>query len=1550
MIHRLGKYTIIERLGEGAMGAVYKAYDEILDRHVAIKTMAEDIKWDPELKLRFYREARSAASLHHPNIVTIHDLGEEGKITYIVMELLEGKELKGIIKEKIPMTLEKKLSVMVQVADGLNHAHSHEIIHRDIKPGNIHVSPIGTVKILDFGIARIPSSDLTRSGVRLGTPIYMSPEQIRAGDYDERSDLFSTGIVFYELLTCVHPFRDKNIAKTLDNILFQTQLPFAEQFPDAPPGLWPVLSKCLAKEPDQRYGNMAEFSRACRDLLEELNEASLEMSKDLQGIVPRLKLAAERPGASPKLGRFFQESEELLRRDERPDYLSLKRLLGELSSESAALEAEAPPTIPKIPPSASPVSPRADPKSAGRSQDPAPRTASEPRGVSGTAASVQVPPPLTPDQMRGRELLKSGQVLMTEGRLEEALEQLREALRLLGPEEELVNALTQTRHLIEERKRAGVTQLLESARRALSAGNFDAAIRQSDEILELEPNRPDAVELLRQAVSERDAERVRQAKREQGEGERSTALKLLADKSFRESLVAFRRARELLGEDTAIRKAMEEAEEGIRQENLRAQLEAELSEAQKLMRAEAFDDARARVRRSQELVPENAEAADLLRRIDRAQQAKRQQLGEREKAAGFKLLAEKKFRKSLDALQRASEILGDDATLRVGIEEAGQAIRADELRAQAQAEVAEARKALGSESFDHARAHAQRALELVSNQDQATDLLAEIDRAQEEKRKKDKIAELIAGGKQALLRDEHEEAGLRAQEVMLLDPQNAQAQDILRRLDDARKEKEKRGKIATLLAESEQALLQEEFQGAAVRAKEVFLLEPKSARAEQLLKRIEEAEALKRRQDQVRLLLSQGQNALTADNLTEAANHAREALRLDTGNVEAANLLQGIEQLREKRKKARINALLSKGRQALSRDDFEEAGRLAQEVISVDSGNADATNLLQGIEEAREKRKRDQIAKLLFECQQARETKKFDEAAGQAQSVLELDPKNKEARSLLKQIQKDARADEKEQARERKRLEKERQAAERTAASPVAAATDPLDETVILPKSTIFGGRVPPVALWAGAAILVIAFAVGGYLRTRNKPTPTPLPDFSMQLADAQSYIEQKNFQRAIEILQQVLQQSPENPEARSLLDAASQKHKEQTIETWLREAQTLRSQGKSEEATQIAGKILQLDPENQGALQIRGELEKRVPPTTSPEDPEKEIEGLLAKIPELLKAKNRVQAKASIDRVLQLRPNDERAVKLQRQWKGEPEKAKVDKTLAAGAQKKKKVGEESYKRASEQFSKGKYAEAQTIIDRWLVDDPQNEQASELQTKTKQALRIKGIYDAHMSEKTYDEALNAVQQLAKINPEDPNVSQMRAAAANKKRSAVATLTIWRLGEPVPISLDGEVLVTTGGEVTSLTIPAGVHKLEVKGTRTASLRRDLIDGQYTFAYDGYNFIRLAEEGDAELRVRRKTREETRKWRVEHSHRFGRCEGELVMNGFQVEYRPDQEKNHGGKWPFPSLKLSVDNRDLELVDARNNKLEKFKAADSNKAKEVKQFWEKLDKLSR
>ncbi len=333
MIQQLGKYAIVKKLSQGSMGAVYKAKDSVLDRHVAIKIMAEDIQWDPELKVRFYREARAAANIHHPNIVTIHDLGEEGKITYIVMELLEGTDLKEIIDTKVSLPLEDKISIIAQVAEGLNHAHLHGIIHRDIKPGNIHVGPTGNAKILDFGIAYVPESDLTLRGVRLGTPVYMSPEQIRGEKYDARSDIFSVGIVFYELITQIHPFRDKTMAKTMDNICRQTQLPFEEQFSEAPANLWPILSTCLSKEPQKRHQSMADLAQACRDLLGELTRARQRMLRDLEGAMPVLEQHAKLPAASPQLLKLFKDVQKLLGQKEKSDYLSLVRLCKTLDRE-----------------------------------------------------------------------------------------------------------------------------------------------------------------------------------------------------------------------------------------------------------------------------------------------------------------------------------------------------------------------------------------------------------------------------------------------------------------------------------------------------------------------------------------------------------------------------------------------------------------------------------------------------------------------------------------------------------------------------------------------------------------------------------------------------------------------------------------------------------------------------------------------------------------------------------------------------------------------------------------------------------------------------------------------------------------------------------------------------------------------------------------------------------------------------------------------------------------------------------------------------------------
>jgi serine/threonine-protein kinase len=188
---KLGKYNIVGKIGKGAMGEVYKGHDPILNRFVAIKIIAETLGTDTDLVERFKREARNAAGLNHPNIITIYDFVEEEGHLYMVMELLEGQDLKELIKSGSPLTMEQILSIMEQIADGLGFAHTRGMIHRDLKPANIHVSKNGQVKILDFGLVHEASSDMTKTGQVMGTPNYMSPEQVQGlqRGFDSRHDV-----------------------------------------------------------------------------------------------------------------------------------------------------------------------------------------------------------------------------------------------------------------------------------------------------------------------------------------------------------------------------------------------------------------------------------------------------------------------------------------------------------------------------------------------------------------------------------------------------------------------------------------------------------------------------------------------------------------------------------------------------------------------------------------------------------------------------------------------------------------------------------------------------------------------------------------------------------------------------------------------------------------------------------------------------------------------------------------------------------------------------------------------------------------------------------------------------------------------------------------------------------------------------------------------------------------------------------------------------------------------------------------------------------------
>lgn len=270
---RLGKYQIVAKIGQGAMGQVHKAHDPILNRDVAIKTMASGVDSDDDLRRRFHREAQSAARLNHPNIITIYDFGEEQGQLYIAMELLDGRDLKDIIVKKRSLTLDQKLDLMEQVCDGLAFAHEREVIHRDLKPANIHVQTNDQVKIVDFGLARIASSsELTGAGMMLGTPNYMSPEQVKGEKVSARSDVFAMGVVFYELLSGRKAFESDSVPGILFQVVQHNPRPLEEMDPTLEP-LSRVLETAMAKDPSSRYANAGELWEAVREARAQIEAA-----------------------------------------------------------------------------------------------------------------------------------------------------------------------------------------------------------------------------------------------------------------------------------------------------------------------------------------------------------------------------------------------------------------------------------------------------------------------------------------------------------------------------------------------------------------------------------------------------------------------------------------------------------------------------------------------------------------------------------------------------------------------------------------------------------------------------------------------------------------------------------------------------------------------------------------------------------------------------------------------------------------------------------------------------------------------------------------------------------------------------------------------------------------------------------------------------------------------------------------------------------------------------------------------------------------------------
>jgi predicted Ser/Thr protein kinase len=258
----VGRYEITGELGRGAMGVVYKATDPTIGRTVALKTMRLDVHGleTAEIVGRFKNEARAAGLLNHPNIVTIYDAGEHEGIFYIAMEFMEGITLQQVLDEKRILDADEAIRFSREICEGLDYAHAHGIVHRDVKPANIMITSRGMVKIMDFGIAKAGGS-MTSTGQVLGTPNYMSPEQVKGRSLDGRSDLFSFGVILYEMLTGEKPFVGQNVTTIIYKIVNETPIPPHDLDAAIHPGLNAIVIKALAKSPDERYQSGAELVR-----------------------------------------------------------------------------------------------------------------------------------------------------------------------------------------------------------------------------------------------------------------------------------------------------------------------------------------------------------------------------------------------------------------------------------------------------------------------------------------------------------------------------------------------------------------------------------------------------------------------------------------------------------------------------------------------------------------------------------------------------------------------------------------------------------------------------------------------------------------------------------------------------------------------------------------------------------------------------------------------------------------------------------------------------------------------------------------------------------------------------------------------------------------------------------------------------------------------------------------------------------------------------------------------------------------------------------------
>jgi serine/threonine protein kinase/predicted Zn-dependent protease len=973
-LKKLGKYEVIGELGHGAMGVVYRARDPVINRLVALKTITSGGADDPSMLERFYREAQSAGGLQHPNIVTIFDMGDESGVPYIAMELIDGENLDQLIAHRAPIPLPLKLVYATQACSAFDYAHKRGIIHRDIKPGNIMVNKDGTLKIVDFGIARVLEASKTQTGLLMGTFAYMSPEQYHGEHADERSDIWSFGVLLYELLSFQKPFAGNTPAALMHGICSQEPAPLRSLCPELPEELEAVIGKLLQKSPDDRIQSMEDLlfrldpickslqvaslaemvAQSCklveqrdyshaRDLLRQalqIDSKNATARMLLDKVNTEIRRVTLRPKAQQQVdkgkalldeGKFAEAkvaADSALQMDS--NFVPAQELLNLLQHEMERVQ-----RVADWLDRAKQLIAEGMPEEAEALL--AKVIEVEPTNKRARALSEQALKQRSERERRLQliEKMQTARSLWTQQKYAECIQLLTE-LQKQYSEEEDVSRLLQTAR--EDQAEEAKKQKLDTARTLLASRRYEECGSLLADLQKMFPNNQEVPDLL-QDLREDEANQYKMQRITQ-------ARSLLASRAFDEC-ISFLSAlqKEYPGEDEVDRLLV-----AAHRERLEESKKQQLAKARMLMASRQYQECNNVLEELRKQFPADDEIPKLLGAVVEEQQEQRKQ---ESLAEARKLLAAHRHPECialLGSLQKEFPGQKDIGSLL-------QTVHEDEAEQRKVQKLIEARQLVASGRF-------QESIALLTELEQAfpdePDIARLLETAREEQAEQQKEQKLVQA-RSLFLAERFDDALEILKALNVSHPKDAAAQKLQTAVLQEREKHAKEARLKTELAVVRKLVNEKKYHEVLARADKLLAEHPASADLARLVEFSRGQQAEMERELAVRKALNEGRSLLQANRFNDAAREVLAGLAAHPDHAELVALLDQVESQRRKfLARQVIEQRVKEIKVKINREKFSEAIALADETIATLGPDTDVTQLRKSAQveiQAREKKR-----------------------------------------------------------------------------------------------------------------------------------------------------------------------------------------------------------------------------------------------------------------------------------------------------------------------------------------------------------------------------------------------------------------------------------------------------------------------------------------------------------------------------------------------------------------------------------------------------------------